>query len=42
MEDVATPHTEDFPAAEFVEERFPTDFLVIVALNEPVCQGNVV
>jgi len=42
VEDVTTPHTKDFPAAEFVKERFPSDFLIVVTLNKPVGQGDVV
>jgi hypothetical protein len=42
MQYVSSPHTKDFPAAEFVEKALATDFLIIVSLDEPVCQAYIV
>ena len=42
VQDVSSPHAQDFPSAELVEETFATDFLVVIPLNEPISQGDIV
>ena len=42
MQDVAPPHPQDLPAAELVEEALSSDLLVVIPLDQPVGQRDVV
>ena len=42
MKDVASPHSQDLPAAELVKETLPSYLLVIIPLNQPIGQRDVI
>ncbi len=42
VKDVAAPHPQDFPSSKLMEEGLASDLLIVITLNEPICQSDVI